>query len=124
MSCRLLEPSRRDLLAASAWPHRDERTHDVTTLAEALDAAKDGFARLAWDVVAGEGESRAQRAGRQRALPPAPRRLDARQRGRGRARLPRREVLLTRVFKRFFSTVSVFCAVVLAVVNTVPDCYN
>jgi prolyl-tRNA synthetase len=52
----LLERIQTDLLA-SAVAFRDERTHDVTSLADALDAAKDGFARLAWDLVAGEGEA-------------------------------------------------------------------
>jgi prolyl-tRNA synthetase len=52
----LLERIQTDLLAA-AIAHRDERTPDVTSIAEALDAAKDGFARLAWDLVRGEGES-------------------------------------------------------------------
>ncbi len=51
----LLETIQSDLLAR-ALSHRDERTHDVTTIADALDAAKDGFARLAWDLVVGEGE--------------------------------------------------------------------
>jgi prolyl-tRNA synthetase len=36
--------------------HRDERTQDVGSVADALEAAKDGFARLAWDLVAGDGE--------------------------------------------------------------------
>jgi len=52
----VLETIQRDLFAR-ALRHRDERTRDVTTIAEALDAARDGFARLAWDVVAGEGEA-------------------------------------------------------------------
>jgi prolyl-tRNA synthetase len=52
----LLERVQTDMLA-SAVAFRDERTHDVTSIAEALDAAKDGFARLAWDLVAGEGEA-------------------------------------------------------------------
>ncbi|MGA7836202.1 MAG: proline--tRNA ligase [Acidimicrobiales bacterium] len=52
----LLERIQTDLLA-SAIAHRDGRTQDVTSLADALDAAKDGFARLAWDLVAGEGEA-------------------------------------------------------------------
>jgi prolyl-tRNA synthetase len=43
-------------ILASAVAHRDERTRDVASIAEALDAAEDGFARLAWDLVAGEGE--------------------------------------------------------------------
>ena len=52
----LLERIQSDLLA-SAIAHRDERTHDVTSVADALDAAKDGFARLAWDLVRGDGEA-------------------------------------------------------------------
>jgi prolyl-tRNA synthetase len=44
-------------LLARAVAHQDERTRDVDSLADALDAAKDGFARLAWDLVAGEGEA-------------------------------------------------------------------
>jgi prolyl-tRNA synthetase len=44
-------------LLARAIAHQDERTRDVDSLADALDAAKDGFARLAWDLVAGEGEA-------------------------------------------------------------------
>ncbi|HVA70915.1 MAG TPA: proline--tRNA ligase [Acidimicrobiales bacterium] len=51
----LLEAIQHDLLAR-ALAHRDEHTHDVSTIADALDAAKDGFARLPWDVVAGDGE--------------------------------------------------------------------
>jgi prolyl-tRNA synthetase len=52
----LLERIQTDMLA-SAVAFRDERTHDVTSLADALDAAKDGFARLAWNLVKGEGET-------------------------------------------------------------------
>jgi prolyl-tRNA synthetase len=52
----LLEAIQRDLFAR-ARAHRDERTHDVTSVAEAAEAAKDGFARLDWDVVAGQGEA-------------------------------------------------------------------
>jgi prolyl-tRNA synthetase len=51
----VLERIQSDILAR-AVAFRDERTHDVDSLADALDAAKDGFARLAWDLVAGEGE--------------------------------------------------------------------
>ena len=36
---------------------RDEQTHDVTTVAEALEAAQSGFARLRWDAVGEEGEA-------------------------------------------------------------------
>jgi prolyl-tRNA synthetase len=50
-----LERVQTDILAR-AVAHRDELTHDVASVADALDAAKDGFARLDWDLVAGEGE--------------------------------------------------------------------
>ena len=43
-------------LYASALAFRDERTRDVSSVSEAVVAAQDGFARLAWDLVAGEGE--------------------------------------------------------------------
>ncbi len=51
----LLERIQSDLLAR-AIAHRDSSTQDVASLDEALEAATDGFARLAWDLVAGEGE--------------------------------------------------------------------
>ncbi len=51
-----LERMQSDLLAR-AVAFRDERTVDVTSIDEALEAAKDGFARLAWDLVKGEGEA-------------------------------------------------------------------
>jgi prolyl-tRNA synthetase len=51
-----LERMQSDLLAR-AIAFRDERTVDVTSVDEALEAAKDGFARLAWDLVKGEGEA-------------------------------------------------------------------
>jgi prolyl-tRNA synthetase len=51
-----LERMQSDLLAR-AIAFRDERTVDVTSIDEALEAAKDGFARLAWDLVKGEGEA-------------------------------------------------------------------
>jgi prolyl-tRNA synthetase len=51
----LLESMQGDLFAR-ALAHRDERTHDVTSVADALEAAKDGFARLAWHLVEGDGE--------------------------------------------------------------------
>jgi prolyl-tRNA synthetase len=51
-----LERIQSDLLAR-ALAFRDERTSDVASVAEALEAAKDGFARLAWDLVKGEGEA-------------------------------------------------------------------
>jgi prolyl-tRNA synthetase len=52
----LLERVQSDLLAR-ALAHRDERTRDVNSIPDALEAAKDGFARLAWDLVKGEGET-------------------------------------------------------------------
>ncbi|HTT59910.1 MAG TPA: proline--tRNA ligase [Acidimicrobiales bacterium] len=51
----LLERIQSDLLAR-ALAHRDSSTRDVASLDEALEAASDGFARLSWDLVAGEGE--------------------------------------------------------------------
>ena len=47
-----------DSLLARATAHRNARTHDVATVDEALVAARDGFARLPWDAVCGEGEVR------------------------------------------------------------------
>jgi len=37
---------------------RDEQTRDVSSVDEAVEAAQSGFARLAWDLVEGEGEGR------------------------------------------------------------------
>jgi prolyl-tRNA synthetase len=51
-----LERMQSDLLAR-AIAFRDGRTTDVTSVADALEAAKDGFARLPWDLVKGEGEA-------------------------------------------------------------------
>ena len=51
-----LERMQSDLLAR-AIAFRDGRTTDVTSVADALEAAKDGFARLPWDFVKGEGEA-------------------------------------------------------------------
>ncbi len=50
-----LERVQTDVLA-KALAHRDAHTADVASVANAIDAAQDGFARLAWDLVAGEGE--------------------------------------------------------------------
>ena len=52
----LLETIQGDLFAR-ALAHRDERTRDVATIPEAIEAAMDGFARRDWDVVAGAGEA-------------------------------------------------------------------
>ena len=46
-----------DLLAA-ATRRREDRTQEVTTLAEAAEAARAGFARLPWAAVGVEGEAR------------------------------------------------------------------
>jgi len=43
-------------LFSRALALRDERTHDVTSVADAVVAAREGFARLNWSLVAGEGE--------------------------------------------------------------------
>ncbi|MBW8827526.1 MAG: proline--tRNA ligase, partial [Acidobacteria bacterium] len=42
----------------AARRRRDERTADVTTLDDAVEAAKTGFARIPWSVVGDEGEAR------------------------------------------------------------------
>ncbi|MDE3106845.1 MAG: proline--tRNA ligase [Acidobacteriota bacterium] len=52
----LLAECQRDLYDA-ALARREAKTADVTSVAEALDAAQEGFARLAWDLVNGEGEA-------------------------------------------------------------------
>ncbi len=54
---RLLDTIQRDMFE-SALAFRDARTTDVTSLAEAMDAAQDGFARVAWDQVGPDGEAR------------------------------------------------------------------
>ncbi len=71
---------------ATSWrraiAHRDGHTYDVSTVSEALEAANDGFARLAWDVVKGEGETTLNAQARERSLSPTPRRLSAGERRR------------------------------------------
>ncbi|MGH9021140.1 MAG: His/Gly/Thr/Pro-type tRNA ligase C-terminal domain-containing protein, partial [Acidimicrobiales bacterium] len=52
----LLDAVQGDLLAA-ALRHRDANTHDVSSVAEALEATQSGFARLAWRDVEGDGEA-------------------------------------------------------------------
>jgi prolyl-tRNA synthetase len=42
----------------AALRRREERTTDVTTLDDAVEAAKTGFARLPWSTVGEEGEAR------------------------------------------------------------------
>ena len=52
----LLETMQSDLYA-SALVRRDAATTDTTTVGEALEIAQQGFARLPWSVVNGEGET-------------------------------------------------------------------
>jgi prolyl-tRNA synthetase len=54
---KLLDTIQADLLAV-ATKQREERTVDAGSLDEAAEAAKVGFARLPWALVAGEGEAR------------------------------------------------------------------
>ena len=54
---RLLEDVQASMLA-SAIRRRDDRTADVATIEDAAEAAKVGFARVPWALVAGEGEAR------------------------------------------------------------------
>ncbi len=44
-------------LLAEATAHRESRTADVSTVAEALEAAATGFARIPWAALAGGGEA-------------------------------------------------------------------
>src|SRR5690606_23470242 len=53
----LLPAIQADLLAA-ATRRRDERTADVASLEEAVEAGQDGFARVPWDLVRDGGEAR------------------------------------------------------------------
>ncbi len=48
-------------LYASARARRDAATRDVATLAEAVEAAQEGFARVGWDLVAAGGEDELNR---------------------------------------------------------------
>jgi prolyl-tRNA synthetase len=47
-----------DELLAAATKRRDERTAEVATLEDAVEAGKTGFARIPWDVVKDGGEAR------------------------------------------------------------------
>ncbi len=58
----LLATVQADMLAA-ATRRRDDRTHDVATLAEAAEAASTGFARLPWAALGVAGETRLARDG-------------------------------------------------------------
>jgi prolyl-tRNA synthetase len=54
---RLLADVQADLLTR-ATQRRDDRTVEVSTVEEAAEAGKVGFARISWDLVRGEGEAR------------------------------------------------------------------
>jgi prolyl-tRNA synthetase len=45
-------------MLAAATRRRDDRTHDVESVAEAAEAARTGFARLPWAAVGAAGEDR------------------------------------------------------------------
>ena len=45
------------LMFEGALSFRDGLTRDVSSIPEAVEAAQDGFARLAWDLVGAEGEA-------------------------------------------------------------------
>ncbi|MFL6204153.1 MAG: proline--tRNA ligase [Acidimicrobiales bacterium] len=45
-----------DELLATATRRRDERTAEVSTLEDAIEAGKVGFARIPWDTIRGDGE--------------------------------------------------------------------
>jgi prolyl-tRNA synthetase len=47
-----------DELLAGATKRRDERTADVTTIEDAIEAGKTGFARIPWDALKDGGEQR------------------------------------------------------------------
>ena len=53
---QLLDAMQQEIFAA-ALKFRDDATHDVATVAQAQEAAQEGFARLPWAVVDGEGEA-------------------------------------------------------------------
>jgi prolyl-tRNA synthetase len=50
-------------LLAEAESRRDERTADVSSVAEAKEAAQDGFARIPWRNVGVDGEAELAAAG-------------------------------------------------------------
>jgi prolyl-tRNA synthetase len=50
-------------LLDEAVRHRDGRTAEVASVAAALDAAQEGFARIPWDVLGDEGEEELARSG-------------------------------------------------------------
>jgi prolyl-tRNA synthetase len=50
-------------MLAEAETHRDRRTADVSSVSEAVDATKDGFARLSWGHLGPDGEDELAAAG-------------------------------------------------------------
>ena len=79
-----------------ATKRRDERIAEVDDLDDAAEACRTGWAKLPWDLVQGDGETRLANDAVVGALPPARRRLRARRRRRARPRRLRRPQLLVR----------------------------
>jgi prolyl-tRNA synthetase len=52
----LLESMQAEMFAG-ALSFRDDKTHDVNSIEEAMEASQEGFARLAWDLVGSAGEA-------------------------------------------------------------------
>ena len=48
--------AQQELLLAESLARREARTADVTTIADAREAAATGFARIPWDTVGPDGE--------------------------------------------------------------------
>ncbi len=69
-------------LLAEATDRRDSRTVDVATIAEAVEAAATGWARIPWAALGDEGEAELAQRQRHGALPGDARRLAARHRRR------------------------------------------
>ena len=51
-----LLPTIQDDLLATATRRRDERTAEVTSVEDAVEAGRTGFARIAWDLIKDGGE--------------------------------------------------------------------
>jgi prolyl-tRNA synthetase len=52
-----------DRLIAEATAYRDEKTHDVSSVEEALEVTKAGFARISWGTLGVEGEAELAKQG-------------------------------------------------------------
>ena len=95
----LLDTIQADMLAAAtAFQH--ERTAEVATHRRGREAARPGFARLAWSAARDRRRVGAGRARRHRPLPAAARRHGAGDRGRARPRGHRRPRILSRTSVR------------------------